>query len=86
MRAMLADRIQEWGEEFQRKGLQKGRQEGRQEGRREGEAHLLLHLLASRFGDLPQSVQERVQQADVSQLERWGERLLDARTLEDLFG
>jgi len=75
---MLADRIQEWGEEFQRKGLQ--------EGRREGEAHLLLHLLASRFGVLPQGVQERVQQADVSQLERWGERLLDARTLEDLFG
>ena len=82
MRAMLADRIQEWGEEFQRKGLQ----EGRREGRREGEAHLLLHLLASRFGVLPQGVQERVQQADVSQLERWGERLLDARTLEDLFG
>ncbi len=83
---MLADRIQEWGEEFQRKGLQEGRQEGRREGKREGEAHLLLRLLASRFGDLPQSVQERVQQADVSQLERWGDRLLDARTLEDLFG
>jgi hypothetical protein len=34
---------------------------------------------------LPQWVQERVQQADVPQLERWGERLLDARTLTELF-
>jgi hypothetical protein len=73
--------VQEWGEEFQRKGLQ----EGRREGLREGEARFLLRLLASRFGDLPQGVQERVQQADLSQLERWGERLLDARTLADLF-
>lgn len=78
MRAMLADRIQEWGEEFKREGQLKGLQEG--------EARLLLRLLESRFGDLPQGVQDRVQQADVSQLERWGEQLLDARTLADLFG
>ena len=77
MRAMLDDRFQEWGEEFKRAGELKGL--------REGEARLLLRLLASRFGDLPQWVQERVQQAEVSQLERWGERLLDARTLADLF-
>jgi len=70
MRAMLDDRFQEWGEEF----------------KREGEARLLLRLLESRFGELPQRVQEHVQQADVSQLECWGERLLDARTLADLFG
>jgi predicted transposase YdaD len=86
MRAMLADQFQEWREEFERKASQDGLRRGLQEGFREGEARLLLHLLASRFGDLPQSVQERVRQADVSQLERWGERLLDARTLEDLFG
>jgi uncharacterized protein DUF4351 len=70
------------GEEFKRAGLR----EGQLKGLREGEARLLLRQLARRFGDLPQWVQERVQQADVSQLERWGERLLDARTLADLFG
>jgi hypothetical protein len=97
MRAMLADRIQEWAEESKRQGhqeglqagrqagLQEGRQEGLQAGRQEGEARLLLRQLAGRFGDLPQWVQERVQQADVPQLERWGERLLDARTLTELF-
>jgi predicted transposase YdaD len=82
MRAMLTDRFQEWAEEAKREGLREGKREGLQE----GEARLLLRQLASRFGDLPQWVQERVQQADVSQLERWGERLLDARTLADLFG
>lgn len=98
MRTMLADRFQEWREEFERQasqdglrkgmqqGLQQGMQQGMQQGLREGEARLLLRLLASRFGDLPQSVQVRVQHADVSQLERWGDQLLNACTLEDLFG
>jgi predicted transposase YdaD len=90
MRAMLADQFQEWREEFMREasqeGLQKGLQKGLQEGLQKGEARLLLRLLAIRFGDLPLWVQERVQQADVSQLDHWGERLLDARTLADLFG
>jgi hypothetical protein len=97
MRAMLADQFQEWREEFERQasqeglrkgmqeGMSKGMQEGMSKGMREGEARLLLRVLASRFGELPQSVQVRVQQADVSQLERWGDRLLAARTLEDLF-
>lgn len=98
MRAMLADRIQEWAEEAKREGRRQGKLEGRLEGRlegklegkleglQEGEARLLLQLLKNRFGDLPQWVQDRVQQADVSQLERWGEQVLDARTLADLFG
>lgn len=83
---MLADQFQEWREEFERKASQDGLRKGLREGFREGEARLLLHLLASRFGDLPQGVRMRVQQADVSQLERWADRLLDASTLEDLFG
>jgi flagellar biosynthesis/type III secretory pathway protein FliH len=102
MRAMLADRIQEWTEEAKREGfregfreafreglqkeLREGLREGQLKGLQEGEARLLLRLLVRRFGDLPQCVRDRVQQADVSQLERWGERLLDARTLTDLFG
>ncbi|MBM0107118.1 DUF4351 domain-containing protein [Steroidobacter sp. S1-65] len=70
---MLADRIQEWGEEFKREGL------------REGEAQLLLRQLRRRFGELPVWVQSRLQQAPSEQLERWGERLLEIDTLEALF-
>ena len=114
---MLADRIQEWGEEFKRealsKGLQKGRQEGRQEGRQqgrqeghregrqegrregrqeglqqglqEGEARLLLRQLQKRFGEVPDWVRSRLNDAPLEQLESWGERLLDAASLEALF-
>ncbi len=102
---MLADRIQEWGEEFKRealsKGLQEGRQEGRQQGRQEGrregrqeglqqglqegEARLLLRQLQKRFGEVPDWVRARLNDAPLEQLESWGERLLDAASLEALF-
>lgn len=72
-REMFADRIQEWGEEFKREGQQ------------EGEARLLLRLLQKRFGELPDWVPSRLQQADSEQLERWGERLLEVDSLSRLF-
>ena len=62
-------------------GRQEGILEGRQEGRAEGEATLLLRQLTRRFGPLPESVRE----ADADTLLAWGERLLDARTVEDLW-
>lgn len=77
--------LQEGLQKGLQEGLQEGKREGMRQGMREGEARLLLRVLASRFGDLPQSVQLRVRNAEVSQLERWSDRLLDARTLEDLF-
>lgn len=70
---MLADRIEEWGEEFKR------------EGRQEGEATLLLRQLRKRFGELPDWVSTRLQQATPEQLEHWGERLLEVDSLSALF-
>jgi predicted transposase YdaD len=81
MRKMLADRIEEWGEEFKREGLRKGLEEGRQQ----GQASLLLRQLRKRFGELPEWVPTRLQQANPEQLERWGERLLDVDSLDRLF-
>lgn len=93
MRKMLADRIEEWGEEFKREGLRKGLEEGRErgleEGRerglQEGESRLLLRQLCKRFGKLPDWVSSRVQQATPEQLEVWGERLLEIDSLTRLF-
>jgi hypothetical protein len=98
---MLADRIQEWGEEFKREGLAKGHQqgllkgleeglekgleEGLQKGLQEGEARLLIRQLQKRFGALPESVHVRVSQAPPERLELWGERLLDVASLDALF-
>ena len=60
-------------------------EEGRQEGRQEGEQILLHRMLTRRFGELPDWVQQRLQEASAGQLEQWADRLLDASTLNDLF-
>jgi hypothetical protein len=74
---MLSENFDRWEMEL--------RQEGRQEGRREGEAALLMRQLQKRFGELPDSVLTRLRGAPPDQLEHWGERLLDAASLNDLF-
>ncbi len=63
------------------------KQQGLQEGRQQGESRLLRRLLQRRFGaNLPDWVDERLDHADTDQLETWGEELLDAPTLEAVFG
>jgi hypothetical protein len=74
---MLADRVPIWEEEL--------RQEGREQGRQQGEASLLLRQLQKRFGELPDSVGMRVNGSTCEQLGLWAERLLDCRSLNDLF-
>jgi predicted transposase YdaD len=59
-------------------------QEGRQEGRQEGEAALLLRQLERRFGALPDRARNRVAAADTAAIERWGLRVLDAGSLDDI--
>lgn len=46
---------------------------------------ILLHQLQHRFGSLPISYQEKLRSANSDQLMRWGEQLLEARTLQDVF-
>ena len=67
-------------------GLQKGRQEGRQEGLQEGIQRILRHQLQRRFGELPEWAEVRLGSATLEALESWGERILDAVILEDIFG
>ena len=55
------------------------------DGKRKGKAELLLTQLRKRFGKLPRWVAERVQQAQAAQLTRWGARLLDVQSLNELF-
>ena len=74
---MLAERVTEWTEEWKR--------QGRQEGRQEGEAALLLRLLELRFGPLDETSDARVRRADAETLLRWGERVLTASTLAEVF-
>ena len=56
------------------------------EGRQEGEAKMLTRQLTQRFGDLSSGVREKVNAASLEELELWIDRVLDARSLEDIFG
>ena len=64
----------------------KWRLQGREEGRREGEAILLLRLLERKFGSLKSSVRQKIENADGERLLEWGERILTARSLAEVFG
>lgn len=74
---MLAERIDEWGEELR----QKGRKEGQLEGRQEGETAAAHRLLRLRFGPLPPWAEERLEQATQTQLETWVDAVLTAQSL-----
>jgi len=76
--------IQAWFDDYQRKLRREEREEGRKEGRKEGERGLLLRQLCSRFGELPAAAVARIEAADLADLERWGERVLGARTLAEV--
>ena len=84
--------IRAWFEDYERKlrsqSLQEGRSQGLsqglREGRNEGERSLLLRLLRARFGELPPAAIARVEAADSAELERWGERMFDAVTLDEV--
>jgi len=60
--------------------------EGREEGRVQGEAALLLRQLERKFRPLPESARQRVATADAETLLAWGERLLDANSLDEVWG
>lgn len=76
--AMLSETFDEWEKELREEGWQKGRQEGVHE--------LMMRLLKKRFGELPDPIQARLHHASLEQLEEWTERLLDAKTLDEVFG
>ncbi|MBF0425436.1 MAG: hypothetical protein HQL66_06430 [Magnetococcales bacterium] len=91
---MLAARVEQWSQEIKQRGVQKGIQIGEQRGieigeqrgHLKGEAALLLRQLKQCFGPLlPEWVGERVAIADATTLELWGDRILTAQSLEEVF-
>ena len=66
--------------------IQRARDEGMEQGRVEGERAVLERLLRRRFGRLPSATAERLDRASAGDLETWAENVLDADTLDDVFG
>jgi hypothetical protein len=73
--------IRAWFEDYE----QKLRSEAINEGLKKGERSLLRRLLRARFGELPTSAVARIEAAEPAELEQWGERVLSAQTLADVF-
>ena len=71
-----------FGEE---KGFQKGIQFGKQKWQQEGKASTLLSQLEYRFGEVSSDYREKISNADLSTLEEWSLRLLDAKSIGDVF-
>lgn len=79
-------------EEFEERGYQKGitkgitlAQEFKERGMRQGEATLLLKLLQRRFSTVPIQYQKAIEEADAETLLKWGERILEAKNLWEVF-
>jgi len=72
-------------EEGVAKGREEGRYEGQARGQAEGRAAVLLRQLGKRFGALPAEVTARIRAADTDTLDLWAERVLDAKSLGDVF-
>jgi flagellar biosynthesis/type III secretory pathway protein FliH len=66
-------------------GMQQGIQQGVQQGMQQGEYSLLLRLLEHKFKSVPESYRQRLIGADAETLLIWGERVLDANTLNEIF-
>ena len=71
---MLAERLEEWAHGYKAEGMQ------------QGEAIALQRLLTKRFGAVPADVTARIAGAAPEQIEQWLDQVLDAGSLDDLFG
>jgi len=72
VKSMLAERVVEWTEEWKKQGETKG------------EATMLERQLKKRFGNLDEAICQRLAQADAETLLRWGERIFQASSAEDV--
>ena len=90
---MFGDRLELWAEgikaeakvEGMQEGEQVGVQKGRQEGKQEGEMLILQRLLAKRFGAIPADKISLISNASIEDIERWADRVFDAKQLSDIF-
>jgi len=64
---------------------QQGLEEGMQQGIHQGETVVITRQLQKRFGVVPATYLHMISQADSDTLLQWGEKILDAHTLDEVF-
>ena len=68
-----------------RQGLEKGLQEGLEKGLQEGRQEMIWRMLERKFGRIPDSIRARVENCSAAELDGVAVRILEARSIEDLF-
>ncbi len=93
IRAMLDDNSDSWLHQWETQGIQKGLAQGISQGRSEGlrkglraQQNTLIRQLRHKFGRLPTERKLQINQATARQINAWSLSLLDAHTLQDVFG
>lgn len=81
--AIQEGKMQTIAEFYEERGEERGLQKGRQEGLLAGERAVLIRQLRRRFGEVPPAELARISAADAATLERWADRVLDARSLAE---
>ena len=71
---------------LERRAIERGIQIGEDRGRSEGRSAMLARLLQLKFGELPDEVRQRLDQASETELDAWAERILFADSIEKVFG
>jgi len=74
-----------WVEMVRQQSLLEGEARGEARGKTRGEAKLLLRMLPRRFEPLPREISERVYGAAPNTIELWADRVLDAKSLDEVF-
>lgn len=67
------------------KGLEKGREQGRRKGLEEGLRQSLSQVLTKRFKRVPPALAKRLHDASRSDLERWLDAALEAKSIKKVF-
>ena len=70
---------------WEQRGIEKGREQGLEQGRALGQAALLERQLSRRFGTLSEEARSLLASATPEQLQTWGDRVLDAGSLGEVF-
>ncbi|MBF0125199.1 MAG: Rpn family recombination-promoting nuclease/putative transposase [Magnetococcales bacterium] len=86
VKTMLQTNMENWRKNWQNEKLKEWHQEWGQASERQGKTEVLLRQLHRRFPDLPKWVEQKVIDAKTELLEEWTDLILDARSLEDIFG
>ena len=77
----VADELRDQG---RNEGLREGEARGEARGSRHANIRTLKRQLTHRFGPLPARAEQRIDQADEPQLDAWLDRILDAKTVDDV--